>query len=371
MMIKYKKQPMARRILMKRTMLHGFFIVLLMSSIIFGACASSISDKTTEVPSGAIITDEQPSFYRNGRFIGYSDASDHGYAMAVVTIENDKIVDVILKEFTELSVEKDFSTYEYTPSVRAHEELPAMFVAAGNSLVEAISGATASSDRYRQAVERAMKSAEKNPAENSYFDGTFQGRSRSDNHGYGIALVTIKDDKIIVVELKEVDERGEFKDFETYPHEPSREAHREIPKRFIEKNSPNIDVFTGATHSSEKYIEAVTNALYKATIDRPLPDLFDGTYLGISDSDASGHAEALVTIENSTIADVILVEYDEELRERDMTSSSYDPIVNAFKELPWAFIQTQSPNIDIVTGATRSCKLYIQAVERALQQAKW
>lgn len=356
---------------MKKAKFSKIYIISLILIVLLTACNSPISNKTAESVSSVILDKEVANFYRDGVFIGYSDASAHGYAMAVITMEDDKLVDVVLKEFTELSVEKDFSSYEYAPSVKAHGELSAMFLSAGGPQVEGVSGATASSARYRQAVERAMKSAEKDAPDRLYFDGTFQGRSKNDNHGYGIALVTIKDDKIVAVELKEVDEKGEFKDFDTYPHEPSREAYREIPQRFIRENSPNIDTFTGATHSTEKYIEAVTNALYKATIDRPLPDLLDGTYLGVSDSDASGYAEAQVTIENSCITDVKLAEYDEESRERDITSSIYEPIVKAFKELPWAFIQAQSPEIDVVTGATRSCEFYIQAVKRALIQAKY
>jgi uncharacterized protein with FMN-binding domain len=304
-------------------------------------------------------------------YIGYSDATDHGYAMAVVAIEDDRITNVTLKEFMELSVEKDFSTYEYYPSVQAHTLLPQRFIEVQGAGVDSITGATASSNRYKQAIERALESAKSKEKQNKYFDGIFQGRSKADNHGYGIALVEIKNDTITRVELKEVDENGELKDFSTYPHEPSREAYRELPERFVQRNSPNIDNFTGATHSTDKYKEAVENALVKATIKKDLPDVIDGTYVAVSDVSSQGYSSATVTIENNMIAQVNLKEYDQVSVEKDFALYEYEPSVNANKELPWAFVAAQSPHVDLVTGATFSSQQYIQAVERALEKASW
>lgn len=302
-------------------------------------------------------------------YIGYSDASDHGYAMAVVTLEDDRISKVILKEFTELSVEKDFSTYEYAPSVEAYTSLPQRFVEVQGTKVDLIAGATASSFRYKQAVERALMGAKTQENERKYFDGIFQGRSKADNHGYGIALVEVKDDKITRVILKEVDENGELKDFTTYPHEPSREAYRQLPQWFVQSNSPDIDNFTGATHSTDKYKEAVENALAKAEVVKDLPDLIDGTYVAVSDVSSQGYSSARITIENNMIAQVELKEYDQVSAEKNFDSYEYEPSVNANRELPWAFIAAQSHNVDIVTGATYSSRQYIQAVERALEKA--
>ncbi|NLZ54991.1 MAG: FMN-binding protein [Thermoanaerobacteraceae bacterium] len=302
-------------------------------------------------------------------YIGYSDATDHGYAMAVVTIDDDRITNVTLKEFTELSVEKDFSTYEYTPSVQTHTSLPQRFIEVQGTEVDSIAGATVSSSRYKQALERALKSAKTQEKQKKYFDGIFQGRSKADNHGYGIALVEIKDDTIIKVVLKEVNENGELKDFSTYPHVPSRQAYRELPQRFVQSNSPSIDNFTGATHSTDKYKEAVENALVKATIEKDLPDLIDGTYIAVSDVSSQGYSSATVTIENNMIAQVNLKEYDQASVEKDFALYEYEPSANANKELPWAFIAAQSSHVDIVTGATYSSQQYIQAVERAMEKA--
>lgn len=339
-------------------------IIMLLSTILMiAACYNSRGKNEEEA--------KIPIPLQRSNYIGYSDASGHGYAMAVVTMEDGRIINIALKEFTELSVEKDFSAYEYIPSVRAQALLPHRIIEAQCAEVDGISGATASSDRYRQAVKRALESAEIRESPPKYLNGIFQGRSKADNHGYGIALIEIKDDKIIRVELKEIDEDGELKDFDTYPHEPSRNAHAQLPLWFIDENSPDIDNFTGATHSSDKYKEAVNNALTKAVIDRSLPDLIDGTYSAVSDADNHGYSGAAVTIENDMITQVILKEYSRLSVEKDFASYEYEPSVNANRELPWAFVAAQSSDVDAVAGATHSSRHYIQAVQRALVKAAW
>ncbi|MGB4391805.1 MAG: hypothetical protein WBJ77_00995, partial [Bacillota bacterium] len=40
-----------------------------------------------------------PKVYNNGTYIGVSPADDNGYAVAEVTVKDDKIVDVKLTEF--------------------------------------------------------------------------------------------------------------------------------------------------------------------------------------------------------------------------------------------------------------------------------
>jgi len=336
-------------------------IIIIIIFFLITGCLGAFGEKE--------VIEESTNPFARTTYIGYSDATDHGYAMAVITIENDRITSVILKEFTELSIEKDFSNYEYYPSVQAHTVLPQRFIDAQGEKVDSITGATASSNRYKQAVERALVSAKGNKEHKKYFDGIFQGRSKADNHGYGIALVEIKDDRIVKVELKEVDERGELKDFSIYPHEPSIKAHKELPERFVQSNSPSVDNFTGATHSTDKYKEAVQNALAKATIEKPLPNMIDGTYVAISDLSSQGYSSARVTVENNMIVQVDLKEYDQNSVEKDFALYEYEPSVNANKELPWAFVAAQSPDIDAVAGATYSSRQYVQAVERALKKA--
>jgi len=85
-------------------------ILLLSTMLLITACSNLSGKKDTEE-----IT---PMPLQRTTYIGYSDASDHGYAMAMITLKDDKMTHVVLKEFTELSVEKDFSVYEYARRFR-------------------------------------------------------------------------------------------------------------------------------------------------------------------------------------------------------------------------------------------------------------
>lgn len=196
-------------------------------------------------------------------YTGYSDANEHGYAWAKVTVRGDDITRVELMEILSTGDEKDYETYQYEPSVKAYEEMPERFVEADSADVDVYTGATHSSEKFKQAVARALDYA-KGGVEGTYYDGTFQGESERTDYGYAVALVTIKDDKISNVELKEYDANGNQKDFSQYQWEAAVEANEEMAERFVEANSPDVDLYTNATQSSIRYKEAVTNALRHA-----------------------------------------------------------------------------------------------------------
>jgi len=184
-----------------------------------------------------------------------------------VTVKSDKITSVDLLEITEKGTERNYSTYPYPKVKEAKEEMARRFVGRKDAKVDAVAGATRSSEKYIEAVRFALEKARKKPiVKTTYFNGTFMGRSRADDQGYGIALVTIKDDKITEVRLKEVTSENEFKDYVTYPWTKVIEAKVELERRFVEKNSAQVDTYAGATHSSIKWIEAVSNALKTARV---------------------------------------------------------------------------------------------------------
>lgn len=208
-----------------------------------------------------------PKIYNDGTYKGISVADDKGFATAEVTVKGDKITQVKLAEFSGLAAEKDFSTYEWKPAVEANQKLPERFIGKVDADVEIYTGATSSSKKYISAVSSALEKAKKKPdITTAYFDGTFMGKSAADAQGYGLALVTIEKDKITKVKLMEVTESNELKDFATYSYTPVIQAKEKLEKAFVEKNSPQVDAFTGATISSQKWIEAVANALAAARV---------------------------------------------------------------------------------------------------------
>lgn len=240
----------------------------------------------------------KPAVYKDGTYTAHSDAGDKGDYSAEVTIKGDKITAVKIQGYNSLGVAKgaDYVWAEYHQAVI---ELPKQFIAKNSTNVDTIAKATSTTKGAKQAVARAMEKALVKPTSTAkYFDGTFMAVSAADSRGgWTVAWVTIAGDKITAVDFhgtaaaKEKDAAGvvvkdaegkdvikkdaagntvfERKDPAVYGiaagYTAYAEAKVELPKRIVEKNSPDVDVFTGATGTSTQLKEAVTKALALAT----------------------------------------------------------------------------------------------------------
>lgn len=209
-----------------------------------------------------------PKIYNNGTYKGISQADVNGYAIAEVTVDKDKITAVRLSEVTELAVDKDYNTYPYPKAKEANIEMAKKFVGKSDANVDVVTQATMSSNKFIEAVKNALEKARMTPTvKTTYFDGTFLGKSKSDDQGYGIAFVTIKGDKVTEVRLDDVVPGGTLKDWPTYPYPKALEAKSLMEKAFVQKNgATGVDAVAGATNSSSKWVEAVSDAMAKARV---------------------------------------------------------------------------------------------------------
>ena len=201
---------------------------------------------------------EAASHLEDGEYVGYSEADDNGYVEAVISLEDGEITAVELTEYTDLGEAKG-EDYPWDEWHEAMEVLPERFIEADSADVDVVSGATGTSEKAMGAVEMALMKAEGVET----FDGTYLGTSAEDNGGWGVAWVTVEGESIVDVRLEEVTDGEEFKD-EDYQWDEFHEAREEMPERFIEADSPDVDAYTGATGSSEMWMEAVKSALEKA-----------------------------------------------------------------------------------------------------------
>ena len=241
---------------MKRFVL--FVLVAVLALSVLAAC----TPKTPPAPPAP------PKVYTDGTYLASSDAGARGFVTAEITIADDKITAVNLVEYAGFAIPKaeDYAWAEYH---EAMQKLPGMFIAANGPNVDNISKATGTVDKSKQAVQRAMEKAMvTKPSAAKYFDGTFMAKSEPDARGgFGVVLVTLEADKITDVVIKatrKVEGADVFKDAE-YAWPEYHEALVELPKRFIAANSPDIDVYTKATGTSNQAKEAVANALALAT----------------------------------------------------------------------------------------------------------
>jgi len=197
-------------------------------------------------------------------FTGYSQADDEGYVRAEVALSGDDIVDVSLFEYNEMAREKG-EDYPWDDWHVAMEELPRRFIEADNYDVDIVSGATDTSEKAIEAVEMALDRADGE----EHFSGRFMGISEIIERGWAVVWVTVEIDEeaeegyqLTDLRLEEVS-GDEFKD-EDYGWSEFHEAQEEMAQRMLEANTYEVDTFTGATGSSELWIEAVQDALGKA-----------------------------------------------------------------------------------------------------------
>lgn len=201
--------------------------------------------------------------YEDGMYIGFSDAGRRGYLMAMVNVQDDKITNVILTEFTQLAEPKDAS-YPWPQFHEAMEILPGRFVEANSADIDGYSGATGTVDKAKQAVARALERALVNKPDRKYQDGVYYALSNDTDKSTGVAWVTIENGKIVKVEVDELLDDGTWKDWETYPWVEAVESYKVMGQRFVDAQGVDVDIVTGATHSGEKYIQAVEKALRMA-----------------------------------------------------------------------------------------------------------
>ncbi|SHJ55932.1 Uncharacterized protein, contains FMN-binding domain [Anaerobranca californiensis DSM 14826] len=238
-------------------------LISLMALTIFAGCSS----KTEEQPK-----DEPNYVYKNGTFVGYSD-NNRGYVKAEVTIEKDQIKSVKLTEYQGNAIEKDPETYgregafEIGLLAQVHEYLENAFVEANGTNIDAFSGATSTSNKAKQAVDRALLKA-KVDATPGLIDGTYLGRSEITEKGYSVAEIKIEGGKIVEVNLYDMRavENGFEQKPEDYQWEAYHEAREAVAAAMLEANSYDVETYTGATSSSEKWIQIVKELLERATI---------------------------------------------------------------------------------------------------------
>lgn len=205
----------------------------------------------------------------DGTYEAWSDAGPKSIQSAKVFIEDGKIVAVVLREFTDKHVEKDWSTYPWPQAGEAARTLGLQFVKNQAAQADIVTGATHSSEGWIQAVERALVKASDTKPSNEYFDGVFLGRSETSSYGqyYKVVWVTLKDDKIVDYSVQRVlpDHTIQDPSVEVYgwPLEIARENYKEAA---INSEPGYVDVITGATGLTHQSNHAVRDALDKARI---------------------------------------------------------------------------------------------------------
>ena len=321
--------------------------------------------------------------YEDGVYTG--SATGYGGTITVeVTVEGGQIVSI---EILEHSGETDSF---YSRAVAVIDSI----ILYQTWEVDAISGATYSSNGIKNAVKNALTGevTESETAESSgdsdaleeveyedpdgYVDGTYTG-SATGFGGLITVSVTISGGVITSIEI--VDASGETAEYLS--------SALAVIDSILSAQSPNVDAVSGATYSSNGIINAVKAALSQAAAspedsdesdslsesgsssseetsaadlsDLPNYGYTDGTYTG-SATGYGGEVIMSVTIEGGQITDISVVSAEGE------TYSYWNQALALVDEIIAA--QT-TDGIDAVSGATFSSNGIINAVKAALEEA--
>lgn len=196
---------------------------------------------------------------------------------------------------------------------------------------------------------------------NTYKDGVYEGTGT----GFGGEMkvrVTIREGKIAAIEILE------NKDGSSYMEKASA-----LIDTILSTQSTNVDTVSGASYSSAGIIQAVRNALSKAsgsaddadsdgkdgqeTITGTVP-YKEGIYYGTAEG-YSGDVSVAVVIQDQTIKAILVTE-----------TSDDEEFFNRAMEVVKNIVKKQNTEVDLVSGATYSSNGLLNAVKQALQQAE-
>ena len=336
-------------------------------------------------------TNENPVTYKDGTYTGSADGFS-GKIKVKVRIKNGKI-----KKITILS---HSDTEEYMNKAKA---LTKRIVSAQNTNLDAVSGATYSSNGILKAVENALKKAveEKKTEEDTdssdttqdqptpvtgtfdYPDGIYQGVGTGFGGDIKVSVVIL--DKTIKAILI-TEHAGEDDNFFN--------RAKTITTTMTETQNINVDAVSGATLSSNGIIEAVKAAIEAAkngttqtpeddtkkpedTTTTPTDTTQERTYMGmvICEPDESEdftpyNLYVRVTIQNGKVTAVTDVYGDGDTSNNGFITRA----VNGSSKNPGVAAQIVSKNqaegIDTISGATCTSKALIKAVKLLLTAAE-
>ncbi len=241
--------------------------------------------------------------------------------------------------------------------------------------VDIVSGATASSEGLLNALRAAMDVdaetpeaedpdevavAEEEPEEEpAAIDPPSDGTYRGVGQGYGGEI-----------ELEVTVEGGEITEITVLSHSETAgigdAAMEELAEAVVSGQTLEVDSISGATVTSEGYLEALAAALEAddeadadtdadAADDDEAAELEDGTFTG-SGEGYGGEITVEVTVEGGAIVDIVVTDHSE-------TPGLGD---GAFEELVGAVTESQSTEVDTVSGATGTSDGFLEAVRAAI-----
>jgi fumarate reductase flavoprotein subunit len=143
-------------------------------------------------------------------------------------------------------------------------------------------------------------------------------------------------------------------------------AVESLPAAILEKQNANVDMVSGATHSSKAILAAAKDCIAQATgtssESEAAAKMAPGTYIGEGTGfRVSEPISVAVTVDEGKILDIKV--------DQENTSETKGILQSVVDKMLPRMLESQSVSVDVITGATASSNGVKQAVEGALVQA--
>lgn len=323
----------------------------------------TVAAKAASAPE-ALEQVEETGFWKDGVYYG-SGTGFGGQIKVAVTVQDGKIV----------SVEIQSAPGEGASYFAQAKAVIDRIIAQQSLNVDTVSGATYSSRGILRAVRNALtgatddgKTGEEEEEEeeledldevdepDAWKDGVYTGSGK----GFGGTIkvsVTVAQGKISSIKILS------HHDGESFINKAKK-----VITRMISRQTTNVDTVSGATYSSQGIILAVRDALKKAgkaegdttqpstpTGKMPYPEsIYYGTGEGFQ-----GDITTAVIIQDETARAILVTQ-----------ASDDESFLSRAKEVAAKVVETQSVEVDLVSGATFSSRGILDAIKDALAKAK-
>lgn len=318
------------------------------------AC-SAITNNSTSISSQATSETSASQIYADGTYEGTGSGFRNGTTTISVTIENDVITDI-----STVSYEDDRPFYEQASSVVFSEILSSQ-----SADVDSVSGATFSSNGIMEAVTDALSQAK---IDNSTSTDSTTADTTIDKTTDTITDTTT-DTTTDSSDLMDSDrpEKQDFKHGKKRPKSEKSESDSASSEKASTADSASADTTTSSNNStsdsatSKKPTTTDSSTASSTNTDSSTTSTgkyIDGTYQG-SGTGFRGTTSVTVVVSNGDITSIDVDSYQDDRQFFDRALSTVTSEI----------IDSQSTNVDSVSGATYSSNGIMEAVADALSSA--
>ncbi|MEU0338837.1 FMN-binding protein [Streptomyces bobili] len=318
----------------------------------------------------------------SGAITGDASQTQYGAVQVRVTVSNGKITKAEMVQAPK-GGQSDQITADAVP------KLNQAALTAQSAEIDAVSGATFTSEGYKKSLQsaidkmKASAGASQGAAGAAPVSGTFEGDAAQTQYGAVQVRITVSNNQITKAETVQVPKGGRSDQI-------TADAVPKLNQAVVTKQSPDIDAVSGATYTSTGYKQSLQSAIDKANASAgaqgsgaqegsqapeapKAPEASKapegsgnaqagGTFTGDAVQTDYGTVQVRITVSGGKITKAETVQAPKGGRSDQITA-------DAVPKLNQAAVAAGSADIDAVSGATYTSGGYRESLQSALDQA--